>query len=42
MIVLVIIAAFIFEKKTVQGRRTYLIGANPEAARLSGMNVTGT
>jgi ribose/xylose/arabinose/galactoside ABC-type transport system permease subunit len=38
MIVLVI-AAFIFERKTVQGRRTYLIGANSEAARLSGVNV---
>jgi ribose/xylose/arabinose/galactoside ABC-type transport system permease subunit len=38
MIVLVI-AAFIFEKKTVAGRRTYLIGANPNAARLSGINV---
>jgi ribose/xylose/arabinose/galactoside ABC-type transport system permease subunit len=38
MIVLVI-AAFIVEKKTVIGRRIYLIGANPEAARLSGINV---
>lgn len=38
MIVLVV-AAFIFEKKTVSGRRTYLIGANKEAARLSGINV---
>jgi ribose/xylose/arabinose/galactoside ABC-type transport system permease subunit len=34
-----IIAAFIFEKKMVAGRRTYLIGANPEAARLSGIKV---
>lgn len=34
-----VIAAFIFERKTVAGRRTYLIGANPEAARLSGINV---
>jgi ribose transport system permease protein len=33
-------AAFIVEKKTVFGRRIYLIGANPEAARLSGINVT--
>jgi ribose transport system permease protein len=32
--------AFIFEKKTVFARRIYLIGANPEAARLSGINVT--
>ena len=38
MIVLIIVA-FIFEKKTVFGRRTYLIGANPEAARLSGIKV---
>jgi ribose/xylose/arabinose/galactoside ABC-type transport system permease subunit len=38
MIILVIIA-FIFERKTVQGRRTYLIGANAPAARLSGVNV---
>ena len=39
MIALVIIA-FIFERKTVQGRRTYLIGANASAARLSGVNVS--
>ena len=39
MIVLVVVA-FIFEKKTVPGRRTYLIGANSEAARLSGVKVT--
>ncbi len=38
MLILVIIA-FIFERKTVQGRRTYLIGANKSAARLSGVNV---
>ncbi|MEX1308515.1 MAG: ABC transporter permease [Eubacteriales bacterium] len=36
--VLVLIALFI-EKKTVFGRRTYLIGANKEAARLSGISV---
>lgn len=35
---LVLIALFI-EKKTVFGRRTYLIGANREAARLSGVKV---
>jgi ribose/xylose/arabinose/galactoside ABC-type transport system permease subunit len=35
-----IVAAFIFEKRTVAGRRTYLIGANAEAARLSGITVT--
>jgi ribose/xylose/arabinose/galactoside ABC-type transport system permease subunit len=39
MIALVIVA-FIVEKKTVFGRRIYLIGANKEAARLSGINVT--
>ncbi len=39
MIVFVIVA-FILERKTVFGRRIYLIGANQEAARLSGINVT--
>jgi len=40
VIMLVLVAiAFIFERKTVQGRRTYLIGANAAAARLSGVNV---
>jgi ribose/xylose/arabinose/galactoside ABC-type transport system permease subunit len=39
VMIVLIIAAFIFEKKTVAGRRTYLIGANPEAARLSGIKV---
>jgi len=39
MIVLIVVA-FIFEKKTVIGRRIYLIGSNPVAARLSGINVT--
>jgi ribose transport system permease protein len=34
-----VIAAFIVEKMTVTGRRTYLIGANPVAARLSGIKV---
>ena len=38
MLVLLVVA-FIFERKTVQGRRTYLIGANFEASRLSGVNV---
>jgi ribose transport system permease protein len=38
MVALVIIA-FVVEKRTVFGRRIYLIGANPEAARLSGINV---
>ena len=41
MIMLVLVfVAFIIEKKTVPGRRTYLIGANSEAARLSGVKVT--
>jgi ribose/xylose/arabinose/galactoside ABC-type transport system permease subunit len=39
VMVALIIVAFIFEKKMVAGRRTYLIGANPEAARLSGIKV---
>ena len=39
VMIALIIAGFIFEKKTVFGRRIYLIGANPEAARLSGINV---
>ena len=39
IMVILVIVAFIFERKTVSGRRTYLIGANAEAARLSGVNV---
>jgi ribose transport system permease protein len=39
VMVVLMILAFIFEKYTVAGRRTYLIGANPEAARLSGVRV---
>jgi len=38
MIIFVIIAVII-EKRTVFGRRTYLIGANTQAARLSGIKV---
>ncbi len=34
-----VIVAFIFERRTVTGRRIYLIGANPEASRLSGIKV---
>jgi ribose transport system permease protein len=34
-----VIAALIVEKKTIAGRRTYLIGANAVAARLSGIKV---
>jgi ribose transport system permease protein len=39
VMVFLVIAAFVFEKMTVSGRRTYLIGANAEAARLSGIKV---
>jgi ribose/xylose/arabinose/galactoside ABC-type transport system permease subunit len=39
MIVLMVVA-YIFERRTVPGRRTYQIGANQEAARLSGIKVT--
>lgn len=39
IMVILVIAAFIFEKKTVSGRRTYLIGANSQAAWLSGVKV---
>jgi len=38
MIVFIIIAVII-EKRTVFGRTTYYVGANPEAARLSGIKV---
>jgi ribose/xylose/arabinose/galactoside ABC-type transport system permease subunit len=40
VMLILVIGAFIFEKQTVPGRRTYLIGANSEAARLSGVKVT--
>lgn len=39
IMVIVFIVAAIVEKKTVFGRRTYLIGANVTAARLSGVKV---
>jgi ribose/xylose/arabinose/galactoside ABC-type transport system permease subunit len=39
IMVFLIVVAFIFEKMTVSGRRTYLIGANAQAARLSGIKV---
>ena len=39
VMVALVVLAFIFEKMTVSGRRTYLIGANSEAARLSGVKV---
>ena len=40
IMIALMIVAFIFERKTVPGRRTYQIGANQEAARLSGIKVT--
>jgi ribose transport system permease protein len=40
VMIVFVLAAFMVEKKTVFGRRIYLIGANKEAARLSGINVT--
>lgn len=39
MLVMVLVA-FVVEKKTVFGRRTYLIGANSQAAKLSGIKLT--
>lgn len=39
IMVLLVIIAFIWERKTVGGRRTYFIGANSSAARLSGVGV---
>jgi len=41
IMVLLVAAAYVVEKKTVVGRRTYLIGANATAARLSGIRVSG-
>ncbi len=40
IMIALMIAAYIFERRTVPGRRTYQIGANQEAARLSGIKVT--
>ena len=40
IVLVLVVVAVIIEKKTVFGRRTYLIGANMKAARLSGINVT--
>jgi len=40
IMIIFVIAAVIVEKRTVFGRRTYLIGANTEAARLSGVKVS--
>lgn len=40
ILLVMVLLAFLVEKKTVFGRRTYLIGANSEAARLSGIKLT--
>jgi ribose/xylose/arabinose/galactoside ABC-type transport system permease subunit len=40
IMVILVILAFVFERFTVHGRRMYLIGANYDAARLSGVNVS--
>ncbi len=39
IMVFLVVAGFVVEKMTVAGRRTYLIGANATAARLSGVKV---
>ena len=39
VMVALILLSFFFEKKMIFARRIYLIGANPVAARLSGINV---
>jgi len=39
LMILLVIIALIIEKKTVFGRKTYYIGANPVAAKLSGIKV---
>ncbi len=39
IMVALVVAALVMEKLTVSGRRTYLIGANATAARLSGIKV---
>ena len=39
LMVILVIVALIIENKTVFGRRTYYIGANPIAAKLSGIKV---
>jgi ribose/xylose/arabinose/galactoside ABC-type transport system permease subunit len=40
IMVILVILGFVFERFTVHGRRMYLIGANYDAARLSGVNVS--
>ena len=39
IMLILIIVAFTFERKMVQGKHTYFIGANADAARLSGIKV---
>jgi ribose transport system permease protein len=39
IMVVLVLSALVYEKFTVSGRRVYLIGANPTAARLSGVKV---
>ncbi len=39
IMVVLVLGAFAYEKLTVSGRRVYLIGANAQAARLSGVKV---
>lgn len=39
IMIIIVLIAFLIERKTVLGRRTYLIGANPKASRLSGVVV---
>ena len=42
IIMIVLVAVFIFiERKTVFGRFIFAMGSNPDAARLSGINVSG-
>lgn len=40
VMIALIMLSFLFEKKMIFARRIYLIGANPEAARLSGISVS--
>jgi ribose/xylose/arabinose/galactoside ABC-type transport system permease subunit len=40
VMIALIVLSFLFEKRMIYARRIYLIGANPVAARLSGINVS--
>ncbi|EDS78407.1 ribose transport system permease protein RbsC [Clostridium botulinum C str. Eklund] len=42
LVIIVFIGYHIFLNKTAQGRHIYSVGSNPEAARLSGVNVSRT